>query len=65
MHNRNTLVAGPSNPLWMTGFLDVVYGLDTIDVVAIAPDAPSMLKLVETHKPDMVIVSARLGERTQ
>jgi len=65
MHNRTTLVAGSGNPLWLTGFLDVVYGLDTIDVVGIASDPPSLLKLVNVHKPDMVIVEVAMIEEAR
>ncbi|MEO7431860.1 MAG: LuxR C-terminal-related transcriptional regulator [Dokdonella sp.] len=56
IQKRTTSVAGSGNSLWMTGFLDVVYGLQTIDVIGLASDPSALVRRVEAHRPGVVII---------
>jgi DNA-binding NarL/FixJ family response regulator len=60
MPSRASLVVGSTHPLWLRGFLDLVYSIDALRVVGTAEDARHLSHLLDTRKPDALVIDADL-----
>jgi DNA-binding NarL/FixJ family response regulator len=60
MPYRASLVVGSTHPLWLRGFLDLVYSSAAVRVVGAADDAHRLSELLNAHKPDALVIDAEL-----
>lgn len=60
MPYRASLVVASTHPLWLRGFLDLVYPIDALRVVGIAEDAHHLSQLLDKRKPDALVIDAEL-----
>ena len=60
MPYQASLVVGSTHPLWLRGFLDLVYSIAAVEVIGSADDAHHLAQLLNTHKPDALVIDAEL-----